>query len=223
MSRGAITIAPSILSADFAALGAEVAALESGGADWVHVDVMDGHFVPNLTIGPGVVAAISKRTSLPVDVHLMIEPVDPYIDAFADAGASIITVHVEACPHLDRTLDRIHQRGVKAGVALNPATPVEALRWVAHKIDLVLAMTVNPGFGGQKFLDHVVSKIAQIREVVGGHVCIEVDGGITPATARRVVAAGANALVAGSAVFSSSDYANNIAALRQAALIDTVS
>lgn len=212
-----IKLAPSILAADFAALGSEVEAVTEGGADWIHVDVMDGHFVPNLTIGPSVVAAVGRHTHLPLDVHLMIEPVDPYIEQFAEAGADCITVHAEACRHLDRTIQTIKSHGIRAGVALNPATPPEALRWVAEDIDLVLVMTVNPGFGGQSFLTKVVDKIAQIAAMTGPDIHIEVDGGITPETTPDVVAAGATALVAGSAVFRGDDYAANMTAIRQAA------
>ena len=210
-----ILIAPSILSADFARLGEEVAALEAGGADWVHVDVMDGHFVPNITIGPPVVAALRPLTRLPLDVHLMIAPADPYIARFAEAGADVITVHAEAGPHLHRSLGAIRALGVKAGVALNPATPAAAVAEVLDMVDLVLVMTVNPGFGGQSFIAAVLDKVAEVRAMIGERpVRIEVDGGITPETAGPAAAAGADILVAGSAVFRGAAIAQNIAALR---------
>jgi len=212
-------IAPSILSADFAKLGEEVRAIDEAGADWIHVDVMDGHFVPNLTIGPGVVKALRPHTKKPFDVHLMISPVDPFLDAFAEAGADIITVHPEAGPHLDRTIQHIKSLGKKAGVSLNPATPVDVLDYVLDQLDLVLVMSVNPGFGGQKFIDGQLAKIERIGETIvqrGLKVELEVDGGVDADTARQAVGAGATALVAGTAVFRGgpSAYAGNIKALR---------
>ena len=212
-------ISPSILSADFARLGDEVRAIDEAGADWIHVDVMDGHFVPNITIGPGVVKAIRPCTSKPFDVHLMISPVDAFLDAFAGAGADIITVHPEAGPHLHRTIQSIKSLGKKAGVSLNPATPAKMLDYVLEEIDLVLVMSVNPGFGGQKFIYSQLRKIEAIANQVakkGLAVDIEVDGGIDGATAPQAVNAGATVLVAGTAAFRGgpSEYAANIAALR---------
>jgi ribulose-phosphate 3-epimerase len=212
-------IAPSILSAGFAKLGQEVHAVDEAGADWIHIDVMDGHFVPNLTIGPGVVKALRPHTSKPFDVHLMISPVDAFLDAFAEAGADIITVHPEAGPHLHRTIQHIKSLGKKAGVSLNPATPVDVLDYVLDDIDLVLVMSVNPGFGGQKFIHSQLGKIELIGERIvqrGLKAELEVDGGIDPETARQAVGAGATALVAGTAVFRGGPpaYADNIKALR---------
>ena len=214
-----VRIAPSILSADFARLGEEVAAIDAAGADFIHVDVMDGHFVPNLTIGPLVVKALRKVTQKPFDVHLMIAPVDPYIEEFAAAGADIMTVHPEAGPHLHRTLQAIRAAGVRPGVALNPATPVSAVEPVIGDVDLVLVMSVNPGFGGQAFIASQLKKIEALRRMIdasGREIMLEVDGGVNPSTVRDVVAAGADVLVAGSAVFKggASAYAANIAALR---------
>ena len=212
-------IAPSILSADFAKLGEEVRAIDEAGADWIHIDVMDGHFVPNLTIGPGVMKALRPHSQKPFDVHLMISPVDNFLDAFAEAGADIITVHPEAGPHLHRTIQRIKALGKRAGVSLNPATPAKMLDYVLDQIDLVLVMTVNPGFGGQKFITGQLKKIEAIANRIfkeNLNVELEVDGGIDPETARQAVGAGATALVAGTAVFKGgpASYADNIRALR---------
>lgn len=213
-----VRIAPSILSADFARLADEVARVEAGGADLVHVDVMDGHFVPNITVGVPVVAALKRVTTLPLDVHLMISDPDRYLDAFVGAGAAMVTVHAEGLPHLHRTLTRIRQLGAKAGVAINPATPVTAIADVIAELDHLLVMSVNPGFGGQSFIPHTLAKVAAARDLLARTgTAIEVDGGVDPSNAASLVAAGASILVAGASIFGTPDAAAAVRALRQAA------
>lgn len=212
-----VRIAPSILSADFARLAEEVSRVEAAGADWLHIDVMDGHFVPNLTVGPPIVEALRKVTTLPLDVHLMMTNPDAFIAEFAEAGADYLTVHVETCPHLHRTVQSIKERGVKAGVTLNPATPAVMLSEIVRDADLILIMSVNPGFGGQKFIPSSLQKIAEVRGLIDrthSHALLEVDGGVKPDNVDAILAAGADVLVAGSAVFSGDDYAAAITALR---------
>jgi ribulose-phosphate 3-epimerase len=217
-----LLIAPSLLAADFLRLGAEAAAVEDAGADWLHLDVMDGHFVPNITFGPLVVKALKTRSKIPLDVHLMIAPVDPYIAAFAEAGADHISVHPESGPHLHRTLQLIRSLGKKSGVVLNPATPIQAIENTLDLTDIIMVMTVNPGFGGQAFIASQLAKIAGLRRLIdasGHHIILQVDGGITPITARDALAAGADCLIAGTAIFGKPDYKKAIADIRAAAPI----
>ncbi len=214
-----VKIAPSILSADFSRLGDEIKAVEDAGADWIHVDVMDGHFVPNITIGPPVIESIRKVTKLPLDVHLMIEHADCYVKSFAEAGADLLTVHVEACPHLDRTLQAIRELDVRAGVVLNPATPLSSLEEVLHEIDVVLLMSVNPGFSGQSFIPSVLDKASNLRDIMSHYedeIEMQVDGGVRVDNAGKIKEAGASVLVAGSAIFNSKDYKKTIQQLRDA-------
>ena len=214
-----LKIAPSILSADFSKLGDEIKAVEDAGADWIHIDVMDGHFVPNITIGPPVIESIRKVTDLPLDVHLMIENSDRYIKSFVDAGADFLSVQVEACPHLNRTLQLIKELEVKAGVVLNPATPLSSLEEVLHELDMVLIMTVNPGFGGQTFIPSMLDKISNLNDIMNNYedeIELQVDGGVNPENAGEIKESGASVLVAGSAIFKSKDYKKAIKNLREA-------
>jgi ribulose-phosphate 3-epimerase len=214
-----IVVAPSLLAADFGRLGEEVAAIASAGADWLHLDVMDGHFVPNISFGPGLIKGLRRHCTLPFDVHLMIAPVDPYLTAFAEAGADHISVHPEAGPHLHRTLQAVRALGRKAGVVLNPATPLESVAWAMELVDIVMVMTVNPGFGGQTFIAAQLPKIAAVRSMIDAQhrpIALQVDGGVTTATARDIIAAGADTLVAGTAVFGATDYRAAVTALRGA-------
>lgn len=211
------SIAPSILSADFSKLGDEIEAVEAAGADWIHVDVMDGHFVPNITMGPLVVEAVRNTTALPIDVHLMIESPDPYIPAFAKAGADYIAVHQETCTHLHRTVQWIRENGAKSGVALNPGTPVESIQWILDDLDFVLVMSVNPGFGGQKFIPSSLEKVAQLKRMIrerGLATLVQIDGGVNKETIRRISEAGVDVFVAGSAIFGSDDYGKTIVELK---------